>query len=224
MNLLQNHYAQFYLTPDFLVERIEKYVSLGLTHEAGVIVIAAPEHVFMLQKKLRKNFDLENLADKGQLVMRDANEALALFMESGRPEPVRFEAAMGGIITEMSRKYSLVRAYGEMVNILWEQQNRQGTYELEAMWTALAQKHNFSLLCGYAMKNFASQDMTTDFSQVCNCHSHIYPDETYTAAAGDNDQYRRLIAELQQRNLALQNESVARKDLETQITNLKKQR
>lgn len=224
MNLSQNHYAQFYLTPEFLVERIAKFASLGLTHEAGVIIIALPEHIYLLKKTLEKDFDLERLAARGQFVVKDANEALALFMENGRPDPERFEAAMGSVIREMSQKFSLVRAYGEMVNILWEHENKQATFELEALWTDLAQRHNFSLLCGYSMKNFAKENVTGDFSNVCGCHSHVYPDETYAAAPGDNDQYRRLIAELQQRNLALQNECTARRDLEIEIINLKKLR
>ena len=224
MNLPQNHYAQFYLTSEFLVERIAKYASLGLTHEAGVIVIAAPEHIFLLKKILAKDFDLDMLQTRGQLLMKDANETLTHFMENGRPRPERFETVMGGVIGEMSRKFSLVRAYGEMVNILWEQGQKQAAFELEDMWSQLGQKHSFSILCGYSMKHFAKENVTADFTNVCRCHSHVYPDETYAAAPGDNDQYRRLIAELQQRNLALQNESSARRDLENEILNLKKQR
>lgn len=224
MNLSQNHYAQFYISPEFLVERVAKYASLGLTHEAGVILFAVPEHIFLLERILEKSFDLEKLTSRGQLVIKDANEALALFMEDGRPNPQRFEAAFGGLITEMSKKFSLVRAYGEMVNILWEQENKQGTFELEELWTALAQKQKFSLMCGYSMKNFANVDVTSDFTSVCGCHSHVYPDENYVAAAGDSDQYRRLIAELQQRNLALENECSARQSLEVELTNLKKLR
>ena len=223
MNLSQNHYAQFYLTSEYLVERIAKYASMGLTHDAGILVIAAPEHIYLLKKILEKSFDLQKLTENGQLIIRDANEALALFMENGRPNPQRFEAAFGGLIKEMSKKYSLVRAYGEMVNILWEQENKLATFELEALWTDIAQKQNFSLMCGYSMKNFANVDVTTDFSSVCGCHSHVYPDESYIAVAGHTDNYRRLVAELQQRNLALENESSARQSLEAELKNLKKQ-
>ena len=44
-----------------------------------------------------------------------------------------------------------VRAYGEMVDVLWQNANQSAAIALEEMWTDLGAVYPFDLLCGYAM-------------------------------------------------------------------------
>jgi hypothetical protein len=44
-----------------------------------------------------------------------------------------------------------IRAYGEMVDLLWKDGRSAASIKLEMLWNRLAGTHDFSLLCGYAM-------------------------------------------------------------------------
>ena len=71
-----------------------------------------------------------------------------------------------------------VRAFGEMVALLWAQGNQAGAIRLEELWNDLARTHLFSLLCGYPMNAFSRQNDVPPFSEVCTCHSRVLPAET----------------------------------------------
>lgn len=170
---------------------------------------------------LKSEFKVEELENKSQLIFLDAHKTLELFMRDGLPNGKLFKESMGQLLSKTSVQFPLIRTYGEMVNILWGQGNKEATILLENQWNHLQQTYNFSLLCGYLMSQFENEADSQAFSEVCGCHSHVHPDESYISQAGDTDQYRRLIAELHQRNLALQNEINQRKALEKMLDKLK---
>lgn len=213
---LYRHSVQFYESENYLTESIKAFVSAGLEHGEGVIVIATPAHLESLKKDLQFYADLAEQVRSGQLILIDAYEALSQFMIGELPDPTTFTQYVGGLIDQMSPSFPLIRAYGEMVNILWEQENLRGTIALEKLWNDLAKTRSFSLLCGYSMENFTRPVHGVVFSEICSCHSHVYPTESYTGQA-DSDEYKRLIAELQQRTMALQSEIAERCSVEQEL-------
>ena len=71
------------------------------------------------------------------------------------------------------REDCVVRAYGEMVDVLWKRGLTAAATRLELLWNQLAQTHRFSLLCGYSMGNFykdAAQE------EICRHHTHVFRD------------------------------------------------
>ena len=105
--------------------------------------------------------------------MLDAEETLALFMVNGIPDPSRFKAMIGAVIAELAGgpRPRIVRAYGEMVNLLWRDGNHDGAIRLEVLWNELAMSHNFALLCGYARAHVSALGVLN----VCNQHTHVLP-------------------------------------------------
>jgi hypothetical protein len=67
----------------------------------------------------------------------------------------------------------MIRAYGEMVDVLWKDGKPDAAIRLEMLWNRLAAKYGFALLCGYAMGSFYKQ--TKRFEDVCRQHAHIVP-------------------------------------------------
>jgi signal transduction histidine kinase len=110
---------------------------------------------------------------------------------------------------------SAVRAFGEMVDLLWKDGNTEGAIRLEELWNGFAAHHRFSLLCAYSMGNFVGTAHAGQFQAICHAHTHVLPTERYTGA--DEDARLREIAVLQQRARALESEVEHRRELDRRL-------
>jgi hypothetical protein len=72
----------------------------------------------------------------GRLVELDAIETLRLFMRDGSSDPVLFQETVGSLVREHAAGAPL-RAFGEMVDVLWEASNPVAALELERLWAGL---------------------------------------------------------------------------------------
>ena len=80
---------------------------------------------------------------------------------------------VGRIVRQVlnGRKRTVLRAYGEMVDLLWRQGKSEPAIELEMLWNKLALSYDFALLCGYAMGTFSNQVDRLESIRVL--HSHV---------------------------------------------------
>jgi hypothetical protein len=113
----------------------------------------------------------------GDLIVLDARATLAAFMDGDWPDPHRFESSVGKLIRDVldRRSQTQIRAYGEMVDVLWKDGYPEAAIRLEILWNQLANQCGFALLCGYSMGNFYKQ--TRLFEEVCAQHTHVMPAE-----------------------------------------------
>jgi signal transduction histidine kinase len=141
------------------------------------------------------------------------------------PDPDLFRVTIERIIGHMneSNPQARIRAYGEMVDLLWREGNSRAAIRLEELWNDAANDHAFALLCAYVMGNFYKEGDTARFMEVCRTHSHVIPTETVTSV--DDPQTRlRDISLLQQRARALESEIAHRKDLEAALRDALRER
>ncbi|OFZ31304.1 MAG: hypothetical protein A2622_01570 [Bdellovibrionales bacterium RIFCSPHIGHO2_01_FULL_40_29] len=213
---LRDHSVQFYQNENLLIKKVAEYIEVGLKKGEGAVIIASAIHSKMLLDILRENIDVVRVIANQQLLILNAQEILSEFMVDETPDPVLFKKFFSSHIMRMTKLFPEVRAYGELVNILWEDGNLKGTIELEKLWSELSQRFRFSLLCGYSMENFRREIHGVAFTDVCNCHVHVYPAENGISEF-ENDEYRRLIAELQQKTMALQTEISERRSIEAAL-------
>ena len=167
------HAVRFYKDADSLSRIVAEFLADGLTCGQPAIVIATPAHIIAIEQRLRERaIDVDRLKKRGELVPLDADETLAEFMVDGMPDPGRFRRAITPVIEAASQrqKDGTVRAYGEMVDVLWKAGQSVAAIRLETLWNALAHTHAFSLLCGYAMGNFYKDAAVED---ICSQHSHV---------------------------------------------------
>ena len=158
------HGVHFYEEEEQLLARLEAYVVEGARLGQTTVVIATPEHRQMLRERLTAS----ELADA--FLGLDAQQTLDRFMRGGLPDEALFELTIGTLVR--SRAESGLRAYGEMVSLLWKQDNMAGTLELERLWNGLQQAVDFPLLCAYAAADF---DDRAGMAQVCELHGHVVP-------------------------------------------------
>jgi signal transduction histidine kinase len=197
------HSVQFYESDDYLCGLVATFVADGVNLAEPAVIIATEAHRLGFAAQLRAmGID----PDQAPITMLDARATLDLFMDEDMPDEERFRAAAGSVLEELSGgDAQRIRAYGEMVDLLWREGNPEGAVRLEELWNELADLYPFTLLCAYPMSNFDSEAHSAMFERVCSTHSLVVPSKTFDA---------REVALLQQRAGALAAEIEERKRLE----------
>ncbi|HWE23455.1 MAG TPA: MEDS domain-containing protein [Myxococcales bacterium] len=215
----ERHAVQFYERDEFLCDAVADFLAAGLRAGDPVIAIATEAHRREFSQRLEAcGIDLEEAEASGRLVLLDAADTLSTITVDGAPDWELFRTRIGGLIASKRERFggARVRAYGEMVDLLWKSGNPQAAIRLEEMWSDLGRDLHFSLLCAYAMGNFLKEADGAGFEKICRVHTHVVPAEGYSD--GDDPAARlRTIGVLQQRALALESEIEHRKELETAL-------
>ena len=170
------HAVRFYENRESLAKIVANFLGEGFITGLPGIVIATPEHIEAISQVLAAHyFDLERLHAAGDLIMVDASDALSLFMRDGMPDSARFRDAMIPLIEQACRGRAnyVIRAYGEMVDVLWKAGQTAAAIRLEMLWNQLAQTHSFALLCGYSMGQFYKD---VGQREIRDQHTHIVTD------------------------------------------------
>jgi DcmR-like sensory protein len=167
------HAVRFYEDAETLSRIVGSFLAEGFQASQPAVVIATPVHRAAIESRLaERSLDVNRLVAEGALHMLDADEVLAEFMVDGMPDAGRFHRAIVPVIQKAcgGRKECIVRAYGEMVDVLWKADQTVAATRLETLWNVLANNHAFSLLCGYAM---GSVYKNAAVEEICSHHSHV---------------------------------------------------
>jgi hypothetical protein len=174
-----HHAVQFYGDDQILCSTVAGFLAQGFVDRHPAILIATPAHTLSVLDELSARLiDVDKAQKIGDLIVLDAQKTLDVFMGSDMPDAHRFEDSVGKLVAEVldSRpERVLIRAYGEMVDVLWKEGKPEAAIRLEMLWNKLANQHGFALMCGYAMGNFYKQ--TALFEEVCKQHTHVMPAE-----------------------------------------------
>lgn len=171
-----DHFVQVYQDEVFLCEAVAEYLGTGLRRGEGAIIIALPPHREAFIRQLEDDgFPAREALHRGQLVVLDADETLARFTPGGMPDWQTFHALIGGVIAKVRLDYPTVRAYGEMVDVLWQRGERDAAMRLEEFWNDLAKLQTFSLLCAYYIDNLDASAYAGPLECVCKVHTHLIP-------------------------------------------------
>jgi hypothetical protein len=171
-----DHFARLYQETEPLAGAVAEYVGAGLRQGEAAVVIARREHRAAFLVKL----DARQALEEGGLKLLDAERTLERFMENGMPQWQVFHEVIGGLIAELRLQYPAVRAYGEMVDVLWQRGERTAAIRLEEFWNELGRLQTFSLLCGYRMDPLASDAYGGPLESVCGAHTHLIPAQDAT--------------------------------------------
>jgi hypothetical protein len=170
------HAVRFYENQDSLARIVAEFLGEGFALGQPALVIATPEHRDGIVRELRaQHFDLDRMQAAGALLILDARDMLAEFMVDGMPDVDRFRTVAVAAIERVARgQADCVRAYGEMVDLLWKDEQTVAAVRLEMLWNQLATTHDFKLLCGYAMGSFYKD---VGMAEICGQHTHVVADD-----------------------------------------------
>jgi hypothetical protein len=169
-----HHAVQFYGNEHSLFTTVAGFLGEGLVERQPAIVIATPPHAAAIEEHLcGRLIDCAQARRNGDLVLLDAEELLGQFMLGDQPDPDLFEQNVGTIVRQVldGRGPTIVRAYGEMVDVLWKENRCDAAIKLEILWNKLALKYRFALLCGYAMGSFYKHGQQLE--DIRSLHTHV---------------------------------------------------
>jgi anti-sigma regulatory factor (Ser/Thr protein kinase) len=96
-------------------------------------------------------------------------------MCDGRLVRNAFFEVIGGVIRDAVGTGRPVRAYGEMVALLWDVGDVLAAIDLETLWNELAGELPFSLYCAYHSESVAANEHADALHDVCRLHSAVVP-------------------------------------------------
>jgi hypothetical protein len=175
------HSVQLYSELGFLTNAVSYYANMGLWKGEAVVFVATPDHREAFTRHLAASgIDVERRRAIGQLTVLDADEMLSQFMVNGMPDRARFLPLFGSVI-DLARArggYPRLRAYGEMVDLLWQKGERAAAIRLEELWNELGATRSFSLHCAYAIDIFdPTNHCCSGLDDISRAHSHFIPAE-----------------------------------------------
>jgi hypothetical protein len=166
------HLVHFYDEEAVFLNSLETFILHGLMAGEAVVVIALPGHRTSLEFRLAGHgLNLAKLTDNEQLLLLDAQTTLSSFLRDGLPSEMLFEEKLGGLLARVRARHQTVRAFGEMVGILWEQGNRAATIRLEELWHAYCRREGLMLYCAYRRAAFAAEPEA--MGHICANHSRV---------------------------------------------------
>ncbi len=182
-----SHYLQLYdLDRLPLAQNVAAYISEGLKRREGAIIIATPEHREIFREELRKR-DIDAgipLVESGLLFL-DAHETLSRFLIDGEPDEARFREVIVSAISQVrAARPAGLRAYGEMVAVLWSAGRRASAIGLERFWNALLRDRDFSLFCAYPIDIFSPDFQIPRVDALLCDHTHLIPTGEQDKLAG----------------------------------------
>ena len=181
-----NHLVQFYGAEQLaLVANVAAFIDEGLQLGDSVIVIATPEHSEAFVSALGSSRAQRDLRSR-RLVVLDAATTLEQFMVAGDPNWYRFENVVGSTIRGLRRAKpaSGLRAYGEMVGLLWAAGQFDAALKLEKYWNVLLGGDAFSLFCGYPIDGEADEINAAHLHDVVSAHTHVLSGSDLSVALG----------------------------------------
>jgi MEDS: MEthanogen/methylotroph, DcmR Sensory domain len=178
----QGHLVQLYQADErALTRNVSHYLWEGYKRGDGLLVIAGAEHRDAFRRQLEVlGADTDAAIRDGSLAFFDAQETLARFMINGQPDWDRFESVVRSAMGQVRQKdiHAGLRAYGEMVGILWKARQFSAAIRLEQFWNKLLTRSSFSLFCAYAIDVFGKEFQVGALDALLCNHTHLVPAET----------------------------------------------
>ncbi|HEX4120836.1 MAG TPA: PAS domain S-box protein [Verrucomicrobiae bacterium] len=168
------HFVQFYEQEEELVESLGMYLGAGIGAGDSAMVIATRAHREALEELLTaQGIDLDRVKLRGQYISFDAEETLSKFMIGGAPDEEAFNRVIGGQLARALKTGRSLRAFGEMVALLWKGGNAKAAIQLEKLWNNLAKIHSFALFCAYPRNGFDPVKDSEVFAHICGEHACV---------------------------------------------------
>jgi hypothetical protein len=170
-----DHVVQLYDDEAMLLRTLSAYAADGFAAGDCVIIIATAAHLETLDRQLSaRGFSPEALRATDQFIPLNAEHTLAKFMVNGWPEEKYFMEVVTGLMKRARQSGREVRAFGEMVVLLWQKGNSSGTIQLEQLWNKFCAIETFCLLCAYPKSGFKHNALAS-VMHICSAHTKYPP-------------------------------------------------
>jgi hypothetical protein len=168
--------VQFYKADaPLLTSNVSHYICEGLSNGENAILIATPAHATDFRAGLHEaGCDVKAAETGGRLLFLDAQQTMMRFIMDRGPDWIRFETTIQAAIDSLAPGRGL-RAYGEMVGVLWQSGQFSNAIILEDYWNRFLRSRGCSLYCAYPIDVFDSEFQTCGVEALLCDHSKLLP-------------------------------------------------
>jgi hypothetical protein len=172
------HFVQLYGEDDqLLAKNVSRYLAEGVRRLDGLVVIASPAHTQAIARHLAEEgasamFEAER---HGRLLFLDVRTTLDRLLVDGKPDERLFDSVIGETMREARARAGSgkVRAFGEMVGLLWSEGRHTEAELLEGLWNALLAGSDYSLYCAYGIDLFGKDVDGAALHSIVGTHTHL---------------------------------------------------
>jgi hypothetical protein len=174
------HVVQLHRGDDRLGPAVAEWLAPAFASGGGALAACTPGHADLLRAALAaRGHDPARLEASGRLVIVDAEEMLSGFLVDGMPHGAAFKRRVRGILPRLKDACAgdepAVRAWGEMVDLLWQRGELAAVERLEELWNDAIAEHDFDLLCTYDLDPFSHETYGKDMEGICAGHARLLP-------------------------------------------------
>lgn len=159
------HIALFYRDDDLLARCVAWWASASLIRRGGAILIGRSDKLTRIRRELaRVGVDIDAHVEAGRLVFEEAEDMLARFHGPAGPQREAFRQALDATLAKVRAATATgeVRAWGEMVDLLWEEGERDACCKLESLWGEVLVSRDLQLLCSYRLEPAPEAELLAD--------------------------------------------------------------
>jgi anti-sigma regulatory factor (Ser/Thr protein kinase) len=172
------HSVHFYESASGLARTVGDYLEEGLRAGARAVVIATAEHRAALEAELAaRGLELVATRPREARLWLDASEVLPRLLSddagAGGVDAKAFERVVGTVLRRAAASGAPLRAYGELVDLLWMRGDVAAAIELERLWNELIDELGFPLLCAYCATRAAEASDDAALRAICEQHSAV---------------------------------------------------
>lgn len=136
-------------------------------------MLATGEHLEALDQRLQAfGVNLQQAKSQDQYITVLAEDALGKFMVNQWPDDQMLFDFVAELIARAQNGERRVRAFGELVALLWARSHVAATVRLEFLWHQLCHQKSFSLFCAYPKAGF-TEDPLKSLDVIRATHSRI---------------------------------------------------
>lgn len=159
-----------------LARNVSRFLSEGWRNGEGLLVVATASHRELLTKQLRGDgVDPVEAVREGRLVWLGAEAVLAGILVDDQLSPARFEQLIGGALRALMAHPGTpgVRAFGELVGLLWRAGRSTVAVQLEELWCGLLAAEPLQLFCAYPIDVLGSEFEEGTVGALLDAHTGL---------------------------------------------------
>jgi hypothetical protein len=174
-----DHVVQLYGEDhQLLAKNVGRYLAEGMRRLDGLVAIATPAHAQAIARHLAEEGAraVREAERDGRLVFLDARATLDRILADGQPDEGLFHSVVGETMREVRARSGSgkVRAFGEMVGLLWSEARYALAERLEELWNSLLAGSDYSLYCAYRIDLFDRDVDKAGLNSIVLAHTHLF--------------------------------------------------
>ena len=169
----RDHALHIYDDDTSLATTVATFLAPGFASNDAIIAIGTRAHIAAIEQRLRsEGHDVEVALESGRYLSMDAEPVIARLLRNGLPTRETFTEVVGRHIERLAERHGNVRAFGEIVSLLWRDGKQTAALRLEDLWNEALGYQPLALVCGYATRTIGTESGAA-VKRIAKAHTRI---------------------------------------------------